>query len=586
MFAVSLFTKLLTKRDKHELLLLLLASMLVSLIETIGVSALMVFVSMANNLELVESNRYFAYWYHALGFQKHTTFVICFGLGLILFYIARALINVLHTYYLNRFAQMRQYEFAARAFNHFLRIPFGDFAMKSSTGTAHLINTTSMQITHVISGMLAILAESSTIIAIYAMLFYVNWKMTLVLTLLLTAKVFIIIKTFSHKITGAGKRLQVFSLARDKKYQQVFGNYKFLRLLGNNDQHTATFNENAYGFARANNINMVWQALPRFILETLGFCILIGVMVYVLFRYNNAQFVLPIVSMYALAFYRFLPSITKILTSYNQIIFNTHAIKPFITYLESPVEMLSYEPISFNKTIATHSLSFHYVAGKPILQNVSLTINKGDRIGFIGESGAGKTTLIDLLVGLLPVSSGALVVDGTTIDSTTIKAWRQQIGYIPQHIYLFDGTVAENIICGRAPDEAQVISVLQKARLYNVIMEKGGLQAQIGEAGIQLSGGQRQRLAIARALYGNPAVLVLDEATSSLDHDNEEHIMQEIYDQAEDKTLLIIAHRLSTIKRCNRVFKVGNGSAVEITIDECLATEAGSNKAASAQTQA
>lgn len=572
MFVVPLFTKLLTKRDKRELAALLLASMLVSLIETIGVSALMIFVSMSTNLSMIETNPYFAYWFRLLPFKEHSHFVICFGLLLIVFYIGRAFINVMHIYYLNRFAQMRQYDFAAKAFDHFLNLPFGDFALKNNTAVAHLINTTSMQITHVISGLLAILAESSTIIAIYAMLFYVNWKMTLVLTLLLSAKVFIIIKTFSHRITAAGKRLQFFSLARDKKYHQVFGNYKFVKLLSNNQEHTDTFNSNAHGFARANNINMVWQALPRFILETIGFCMLIGVIVYVLFRYNNAHFVLPIVSMYALAFYRFLPSITKILTSYNQIVFNKHAIKPFLTYLETPTEQLASAPIIFSEAVSLSNISFSYVRNKPILKNVSLSIRKGERIGFIGESGAGKTTLIDILVGLLPVSSGSLHVDNTVIDIVSIKAWRQQIGYIPQHIYLFDGTVAENIVCGRVADETQIIQVLKQARLYDLIMDKGGLQAQIGEAGIQLSGGQRQRLAIARALYGNPAVLVLDEATSSLDHNNEEHIMQEIYDHADGKTLLIIAHRLSTISRCDRVFKIEAGMVIEVSLASVLTT--------------
>ncbi|MBM3892993.1 ABC transporter ATP-binding protein [Candidatus Dependentiae bacterium] len=571
MFVVPLFTQLLTKRDKRELALLLLASMLVSLIETIGVSALMVFVSISTNLTIIENNPYFAYWFHLLPFKKHSSFVICFGFLLIFFYILRAFINVAHIYYLNRFAQMRQYDFASKAFAHFLKLPFGDFALKNNTTVAHLINTTSMQITHVISGILAILAESSTIIAIYAMLFYVNWKMTLILTLLLSVKVFVIIKTFSHRIKAAGKQLQGFSLARDKKYQQVFGNYKFIKLLSNNQQHTEIFNTNAHGFARANNINMVWQSLPRFILETIGFCMLIGVIVYVLFRYNNAHFVLPIVSMYALAFYRFLPSITKILTSYNQIAFNKHAIKPFLAYLETPTEQLSSNPIIFNTAISLANINFSYIPNKPILNNVSLHIRKGEKIGFIGESGAGKTTLIDILVGLLPVSNGSLYVDNTIINSITIKAWRQQIGYIPQHIYLFDGTVAENIVCGRTADEAQIIQVLKQARLYDLIMEKGGLQTQIGESGIQLSGGQRQRVAIARALYGNPGVLVLDEATSSLDEANEEHIMQEIYDHAAGKTLFIIAHRLSTISRCDRVFKVEDGNVLEVSLGSVLA---------------
>jgi ABC-type multidrug transport system fused ATPase/permease subunit len=568
MSILFIFSKLLTKRDKQQLALLLLGSLIVSAIETIGVSALMVFVSVATNFSLIGKYSLFKYWYTAGNFSSPATFVTCLGLALIVFYALRAVLNVLHLHYLSQFGQMRQYDLARAAFEHFLQLPYSTFALKSSTTCAHLINTASMQITHVINGSLSITAEAITILAIYGMLFYVNWKMTLVLSILLSIKMYLIIKAFSGKITAAGRRAQNHALERDKIFNQVFGNYKMYKLLSLPGAYTEPFQEHAYGFARANNVNMVWQGLPRFILETVGFCMLIGVIVYVLFRYNNAQFVLPIVSMYALAFYRFLPSITKILASYNQIIFNKHAIAPFLAARQEPTEKLGHEPIIFAKTITVQNLSFGYSPEKLILHNLSLTINHGDKIGFIGESGAGKTTLIDLLAGLLMPTAGSISIDGTTLSPAHLHAWRQQIGYIPQQVYLFDGSIADNITCGRAFNQELIWTALRQARLDELVASKGGLSARIGESGIQLSGGQRQRLAIARALYSNPAILILDEATSALDNENEEHIMQEVYDSADSKTLLIIAHRLSTLQRCNRIITVAQGQAEENFFDK------------------
>jgi ABC-type multidrug transport system fused ATPase/permease subunit len=567
---LTLFSNLLTKQNKQHLALLLLGSIAVSTIETIGISSLMVFISVATNFNLIEKYSFFRYCYHAMEFHEPAAFVTCLGLVLMFFYGLRAAVNVAHIYYLSQFGQMRQYDFARNAFKHFLNLHYSTFAQQSSPHCAYLINTASMQITHVINGSLAIIAEAITVIAIYGMLFYVNWKMTLVLSLLLSIKMLLIIKAFSGKITAAGRQAQSHGLARDRVFNQVFGNYKIYKLLSNPEAYTATFEKHAYGFSRANNVNMVWQGLPRFVLETVGFLLLIGVMVYVLFRYNNAQFVLPIVSMYALAFYRFLPSITKILSSYNQIIFNKNAIAPFLAALNEPTENLGKAPIHFASSITVSNLSFGYSPAKPILKNISLTIRHGERIGFVGESGAGKTTLIDLLAGLLTPTAGSISIDETMLDTTTLRAWRQQIGYIPQQVFLFDGTIAENIVCGREVNEEQIWQALRQARLDTFVIEKGGLKARVGDAGIQLSGGQRQRLAIARALYGNPSVLILDEATSALDNENEEHIMREVYDNATNKTLLIIAHRLTTIQRCNRIVSIADGHVVERTLTKKL----------------
>jgi ATP-binding cassette subfamily B protein/ATP-binding cassette subfamily C protein len=191
--------------------------------------------------------------------------------------------------------------------------------------------------------------------------------------------------------------------------------------------------------------------------------------------------------------------------------------------------------------------------------NAYIEIIIGEKVAFVGESGSGKTTLVDIIIGIYKPEQGGLYVDDVLIEKTNILSWRSKIGYIPQGIYLFDGTVAENVSFGSKRDDRKIIDVLKKAKIWDFLETKEGLSTRVGEGGIQLSGGQSQRIGIARALYTDPELLVLDEATSSLDDATEAQIMEEIYDLSGNKTLIIIAHRLSTVARCNRQLRIENG---------------------------
>ena len=204
-------------------------------------------------------------------------------------------------------------------------------------------------------------------------------------------------------------------------------------------------------------------------------------------------------------------------------------------------------------------MSFQYELNKPILKNINLSINKGDKIAFIGKSGSGKSTIVDIIIGLYKPTEGNIQIDDDLLNDDNIKQWRGKVGYIPQSVYLFDGSVGENIAFGNIYNEKKIIECLKSASIYDFLEEKEGLSTLVGEGGIMLSGGQKQRIAIARALYLEPEILVLDEATSALDDDTEAKIMDEIYHLCKDKTLIIIAHRLSTIDRCEYIYKIENG---------------------------
>ncbi|WP_461257017.1 ATP-binding cassette domain-containing protein, partial [Treponema sp. R80B11-R83G3] len=194
--------------------------------------------------------------------------------------------------------------------------------------------------------------------------------------------------------------------------------------------------------------------------------------------------------------------------------------------------------------------------------NISLNIEKGESVAITGESGGGKSTLVDILIGINKPSSGALYIDDIKITNDNIRSWRKIIGYIPQNIYLFDGTIAENVTFSSEFNEEQLIKTLKIANIWNFLEKKDGINTIVGEGGIQLSGGQKQRIGIARALYTDPEVLVLDEATSSLDYDTESKIMDEIYSVCKNKTLIVIAHRLTTVERCKRHIVIENGKII------------------------
>lgn len=564
MVFVTLLRRLLTRRDKFILLMLIFLSIFVSIVETVGISAIMVFVGLATNLETVLTNKYCFKIYTILGFARPANFVIFVGVGLLFFYLFRAVLTVFYTYLTNHYSFQRQHYFSCTIFNTFLHFNYKDFVTKNSSLLSQIIFSYSGSFSQVLSSMISIFAEVFTILCIYSMLLYISWKMTAVLTLMLGVMVAIITKISSQKVRASGLKNQKASYLMGKVYTESFWNFKFLKLIGRYDYISFKFSEVIQDQANASITNIVWQTIPRFIIETIAFSIMVGVIIYVLFMYNNANFILPIVSMYALAFYRFMPSINKIFAGYNQINFHKYVLNPLYEYLKHDFELLGNETIKFENSLEVKNIFFSYGTDKNLLSGVSFNVCKGDRVAFIGPSGAGKSTLADILMGLHLAKIGQVCIDGTPLTFKNVHSWRSKIGYIPQNVFLFDGTVAENILCGRDYDEQKLIQVLQRAQIYDFLFTKEGLSSRIGEGGVMFSGGQKQRIAIARALYSDPEILVLDEATSSLDNAMEAKIMEEIYSISANVTLIIIAHRLTTIEKCNKIFRVENGQIYQL----------------------
>ncbi|WP_308470417.1 ABC transporter ATP-binding protein/permease [Campylobacter hyointestinalis] len=550
---------ILSRHDKIYLLILLFMSIFLSFIETVGISAIMPFITVATNPVQITQNIYFRNIYNFLGFDKEMHFVIAFGFLLIVFYIFRALYNILYTYMLNKFAYGRYNLFTSRLFDTYVHLPYQNFVQRNSSQFTKAIINEAGNLSSYIQSLLSMLSEVFTIVLLYSILLVIDWKMTLVLTLVLGLKILFITKILSKRIKAQGEKRSESQSKFYKILNETFGNFKIVKFIQNEKKILNEFLTASTQFTRSNIVNATLQQLPRNILETVGFGSLIAIVIFILIKYEDASKVLPIISMYALALYRMLPAINKILSSYNGMLFMSKALNIVYDELRYIPPKEGDQNINFKSEIVLNNISFEYIASKPVLNGITLSIKKGEKIAFIGKSGGGKSTLVDLIIGLYRPNKGEIHVDGILLDDKNIRSWRSKIGYIPQSIYLFDGTVKDNVAFGYELDDSKVIKCLKKANIYDFLSQKDGIDTRVGEGGIQLSGGQKQRIGIARALYNDPEILVLDEATSALDNDTESKIMDEIYEVSNDKTLIIIAHRLSTIEGCERKIRLDKG---------------------------
>lgn len=546
----------LTRRDKFIIIFLVLATIAFSIIETFSISIIMPFISFASNPSLITKNPISHEIYTFFGFENTLDFMVAFSVALVVFYIFRMLYSIAYTYAQSRFAFRKFHFFAYRLFGKAVELNYADFVQRKVDRIRANITQEALQASMYIQNFLQLFAEIFTIAILYILLLITSWKMTLVLTILLALQVLLISKTLNKKVQKMGYIRAQMNARFNEIISKTFGNFKIIKLKGNQKQIFDEFERASMERTNAEILTQTILPTPRFILESLGFSILIGCVAYILITYKNVDAVLPIISMYALALYRILPAVSRILTAHAQMNFNARSVSLVYEDLLYHTDFEDDEPCAFEDKIELRGITFGYDARKPILKDFNLTIHKGDKIAFCGESGAGKSTLVDLIIGIYKPQEGAILVDDTELHNHNLRSWRKKIGYIPQTIYLFDGSVAENVAFGSKMDEQRVIEACKKANIYEFLQEHSGIYTRVGEGGILLSGGQKQRIGIARAIYDNPEILVLDEATSALDTATEERIMEEIYDVAQNKTLLVIAHRLNTIQRCERKIEI------------------------------
>ena len=552
---------LLSEKDKKVLIGLLVFSILVSIIEVVGISAIMPFIQMVTDNEIVHSNQYYSYVYKFLAFESEVNFVISFGMILIFFYIFRSVVNLIYVYSLAHFTQGRYHSISNKLFQHYMGISYQSFTNKNSSAMTKNIVNEAQNLTQLISSLLFMVSEIFIFIFLYLLMVYVDWRIALALTFIVALNALLMLKTISKKIKSIGL---IRAKALTSLYEDInssFGNFKIVKLQHTIEKHLEEFKKNSGKFTRTNIVNITLTNMPRLFLEAVGFGMVIFIITYLVWKHDgNIVNIMPTITIFVFSLYRLMPSLNRISTGYNEILFYRKSLDIITDDLSGKVERIGEKSIEFDKEIIINNLGFAYHKNEFIFKDVCLSIKKGSSIAFVGKSGSGKSTLVDVIMGLHQPTVGEIYSDGILIDNSNLKSWRKKIGYIPQSVYLFDGTVGKNIAFGMNYDKSKVDFLLKKVRLYDFLKEKDGQDTLVGENGAKLSGGQRQRVAIARALYTDADILVLDEATSALDSETEKQIMREIYSISIDKTLIIIAHRLSTLDKCDYVYEINNGS--------------------------
>lgn len=558
---------ILDKQDKRFLFFLLIFSIFISLIESVAISLIMPFVSIASNFSLFENNTYLneIYKYLNIPFYK---IVVYFGFSLMVFYIIRALLNSYYFHLLARFSKGRYHNIAYKIFQKYLNLNYEKFTQKNQSEIFKTITQETYNLSTMISSFLLMMSEIFVVCLIYILMLLVDYKATLFLSIFLLFNAFILVKVLSVFIKKAGKKREEAMKNFFEILNTSLNNFKFIKLKTKEDGVLNTFKEQSLAFSKANITNESIGAIPRIYLEGIGFCTLCFIVSILVYNtQSDISNVLPVISMFVLALYRLMPSANRIINSYNDLLFYKSSLDIIYDILKQDEENLGKEKIDFKSEIILKNITFAYENKNVLFENLNLNIKKGEKIAFIGESGCGKSTLVDIIIGLLHPSKGEIYIDGKLLNKENFKSFRQKIGYIPQQIYLFNESIEKNISFNDEINEKLLDEVIKKANLDSFVNSlKDKSKTLVGDGGNNLSGGQKQRIAIARALYLNPEILVLDEATSALDTKSEEKIMEEIYNISKDKTIIIIAHRLSTITKCDRVFKLENKQLKEVKI--------------------
>lgn len=550
----------LSLQDKRFFYALLAFSVLISFIESFAISLIMPFVSVASDFSLFERNAYLRQIDEFFSLSKYEL-VAYFGLLLIVFYVLRAFLNALYFYLLARFSKGRYHLFALRLFRKYLNLDYESFTRQKHSALLKTITQEAFNLSTMLASFLLMMSELFVVALIYALMLVVDYQITLFLSVFLLANALILVRVLSPMMKKAGAKREAAMSAFFETLSTNLNNFKFIKLKGKEESVAHLFSEQSFAFSRANITSETINALPRLFLEAVGFCVLVFIVVALIWqRQSDIHTALAMISLFVLALYRLMPSANRIITSYHDLLYYKNSLDIVYKALYEKDENLGDEKVSFEKDLVLKNVNFAY-KNKPLLfENLNFTLKKGEKIAFIGESGSGKSTLVDILMGLLPPNSGEILIDGQNLSAQNLKNFRQKIGYIPQQIYLFNDIIAKNIAFGEEFDEKMLERVIKQANLQSFITSlKDGANTLVGDGGGNLSVGQKQRIAIARALYLSPQILVLDEATSALDNESEAKIMSEIYKISSDKTLIIIAHRLNTIEQCDKIYRVEKG---------------------------
>ncbi|MEM8501874.1 MAG: ABC transporter ATP-binding protein [Cyanobacteria bacterium P01_D01_bin.1] len=584
-----------------ELLRTILQFIAASCLEVFGIGIIGPFLGLATDPALLHERNFLKSIYSASGVTEESTFIAILGIVVILVFCFKSFVAWYTQAYIAMFSDEQQRLIINKMIGGYLQAPYIYHTKKNSSSIIDTIIEVANTFTlGILNPLLTSIANLFVMLAIFILLFSTS-QLTMLVILVIFLPVIAIFNASKEKVQVWGRTTRQSKESIIKIVNHAFGSVKETKVIGCESYFESQISAQTQRLKDSHSSFVAFKIMPRFMVESLMILCVVGVVVIFLMSGRNTQELIPVLGVYALAAIRILPAISNTVVglsvlknssfTINQIYSDLKELEQLevisersasssqaITTERSQLLKESSRKLEFEHSITIDNISYKYPqTDKYSLNKISLTLNKGESIAFIGKSGAGKTTLVDVILGLLTAQEGDILVDGVSIYSD-IRSWQNIVGYIPQTIYLTDDTLARNIAFGVEDaliDREKLQEAIKLAQLSDVVEKlPKGLETMVGERGILLSGGQRQRVGIARALYGESEILVLDEATAALDNETEKLVSRAISALSGKKTLIMIAHRLSTVESCDRLYMLEegcilkSGSFVEVVPEE------------------
>lgn len=558
---------LLTPAESRSALMLLLLMLVGMFLETLGIGLVIPAIALLTQGNLAEHYPSITPILAALDNPGQAALIAYGMLTLVAVYLVKTLFLAFLAWRQAQFAYGVQAQLSQRLFTTYIHQPYTFHLQRNSAQLIrNAINEVSVFTGNAMQPSMLLLAEGLVLLGIGSLLLTFEPFGALIVALVLGGAAWGFNRITRSKIGRWGEARQFHEGLRIQHLQQGLGGAKDVKLLGRERNFLAQYSEHNTRSARVAQFQTILQQLPRLWLELLAVAGMALLVLSMLAQDRDMSSIMPTLGLFAIAAFRLMPSVNRVLGAVQSLRYGL----PVINTLYAELQLNSSSPAaqSINGLVLGHEIRLQNVeytypsASLPALNGLSITIKKGESIGFIGSSGSGKSTLVDIMLGLLPPQTGQVLVDGHDIQKN-LRHWQDQIGYVPQSIFLIDDTLRRNVAFGLSDDcidDAQVQRAIHAAQLQEFVADlPNGLDTMVGERGVRLSGGQRQRIGIARALYHDPSILVLDEATSALDTVTEHDVMQAITALHGEKTILIVAHRLSTVEQCDRLYRLEHG---------------------------
>jgi ABC-type multidrug transport system fused ATPase/permease subunit len=567
---------LLSPPEKKRLVLLLIMIAIMALLDTIGVASILPFMAVLTNSSLVESNTVLNTIFeisNIFGVKTKRDFIFFLGIIVFLLLLISLIFKALVTYVQARFVQMQEYRISKRLIEQYLRQPYNWFLSHNSADLGKtILSEVQHIITQCINPLLDLIAKGMVASLIITLLVIADPRIAFIVILSLLGSYLLIFYFVRNYLDRIGKERLINNQLRFRAVSEAFGAVKEVKIGSLEKMYVKNFSNSAQTFARSNASAIIIRQLPRYILEAIAFGGMLILLLFIIFQNGNLTDAIPILSLYILAGYRLMPIFQQVYFSLTTLAFAGSSLDKVYDDLKNLKPLYENQDLgvlSLSKTIVLKNVHYNYPnTARAALKDINLSIPVKSTVGLVGATGSGKTTTLDIILGLLTPQKGTLEVDGKVISAQNVRSWQRSIGYVPQHISLSDDTVTANIGFGIENKDIYKDAVHKAAKIANLhefVMDELPKQYQtiIGERGVRLSGGQRQRIGIARALYHNPQILILDEATSALDNQTEKEVMEAINNLSKKITIIIVAHRLNTIKNCDIIYKLHEGKLIE-----------------------